>query len=415
MTTTTVQPVGTLYAPTPSTTSSSATTTAASAPAAAAATTTGSTTAPATVGNGGAAPSGSGFEATLQNKVQVAFRLTRTIAGIQRPVLDAAASPASPAGGAPPAGAVLKVDQPCRACRSPASLDAAPGQYGWQFSFFARVAGDLGEWGRPMQAAFYETGRAVADTFARQVGWSGDPVGAFLQGTQQIMPQGPAATGSFFDSLRRRAAQGLESLSSSLLAVQSGIGLPSLNGNPAQTSPLPATGALDLARLHISSVANGASPSAPTRPRPHNRAGIEITMVSGPLRADRSARAFQDPLLPPARLELTGDQSPPPAAALDFLKKFLDLVRAFLDDLGGSAAAASASGSASSSSASSSSSSSRSPSAPGTAATDAASPAVPATEGDPPFPSPAENPPAAGDAPDDHAALGDPDAPTTVI
>jgi len=202
---------------------------------------------------------------------------------------------------------------------NPAEVDGSR-VYGWQFSVFMRVNGELGDWGKALQAQFYKTSKAVAETFLNQDGWSGDPVGMLLNGTQSAMHAGQNMTADYLGSIRQAADGGLESLANSFTSWPwSGVGS---NSSTGSADPVPKSGALDLARLRVSTLGQS-SATTPSRPLPHNRNGATLIMVSAASAATPS-------------LELGSSNHTTQDAAFKFLEKFLDLVKGFISDLNSS-------------------------------------------------------------------------------
>ncbi|NLI79699.1 MAG: hypothetical protein GX442_25050 [Candidatus Riflebacteria bacterium] len=312
-------------------------------------------TSPVTTGSPARSPDsvdGAGFEATLQNKVLSAVQSAGG-AGTEAAAIVSAAAVA-PAAAVPAAGS-LAVNQPC--------ADSCPGDgpvsYSWHFSFFARVSGDLSGWGKPVQAQFYRAGQAVAETFLNQGGWQGDPVGLFLEGADRAVQTGLSGSSSFFQSIRDQAAAGFDPLADTLLGSSSLAGLGS-----SSAAGIPGSGSFDLARLRVSALTQTRQPlplantstvrtfaQASALSSPYGRV-FPLDGYPGAARATAAGTTTDSTstgstgagntetgmVRVSARLTVSGGDSQPSEAALDFLKRFLGLVSSFLDDLGGESA-----------------------------------------------------------------------------
>lgn len=121
----------------------------------------------------------------------------------------------------------------CRCTHKEEGMSGDFGGLATNFSFFVRVSGDAGQIGRETLSRFHQAAEGVSSTFLTEAGWTtADPVGAFLQGSETALLQGSDQFNGFLDEIRNAVQAGLQPLIGALSKNQ-----PLFAGIPAAFSP----------------------------------------------------------------------------------------------------------------------------------------------------------------------------------
>lgn len=160
-------------------------------------------------------------------------------AGDFRSVLDAAAAGEAKAseetvqpdaaGQADVAPKAESSDSDCSGCRKEKGADpivgtaesseasaTKSGGYAIFFSWYVRVADDVGKVESPAVRLFHDVAERISDVFLNGSGWRGNPVQALLAGTESVVRNDAGQVGSYLGSLLESAKSGLQSLVQSL-------------------------------------------------------------------------------------------------------------------------------------------------------------------------------------------------------
>ena len=160
-------------------------------------------------------------------------------AGDFRSVLDAAAAGEAKtseetvrpdaAGQADAAPTAESSDSDCSGCRKEKGADSIVGatksseasvtnngEYAIYFSWYVRVADDVGKVESPAVRLFHDVAERISDVFLNGSGWRGNPVQALLAGTESVVRNDAGQVGSYLGSLLESAKNGLQSLVQSL-------------------------------------------------------------------------------------------------------------------------------------------------------------------------------------------------------
>lgn len=121
-------------------------------------------------------------------------------------------------------------DTDCSGCRKGESADDSivdasessetselnNGGYAIYFSWYVRVAGDVGKVEAPAVQLFHDVAERISNVFLNGNGWRGNPVQALLAGTESVVRNDAGQVGSYLGSLLESAKNGLQSLVQSL-------------------------------------------------------------------------------------------------------------------------------------------------------------------------------------------------------
>jgi len=80
------------------------------------------------------------------------------------------------------------------------------------FSFFLRVSGQIGEFGKEAVQTFHRATSLVTSVFLREGGWQGDPIGVFLRASETVSNSAPEKTQSFFEDIIQAGNEGPRSI-----------------------------------------------------------------------------------------------------------------------------------------------------------------------------------------------------------
>jgi len=249
--------------------------------------------------------------------------VNNVVASITPDVADATSTKTvSPAGDF---GSVLKTaaDQETSACGETVPSDAAEqsdsvktdsasetsdsnsGAYAMTFSWYMRIADDVGKAEPPALRLFHDVAERISNVFLDSGGWSGNPIPSLLNGTESAIQSGSGQVESWMGSLLQASNSGLQSLTSALNARTSwpGFASTSLSGTSSGSagSGFGLSSLADLALVKLqygngftsglgtslsssdTSVSGSSGLSSGTvfeRPLPRNRLGGQIIMVS---------------------------------------------------------------------------------------------------------------------------------------
>jgi len=121
-------------------------------------------------------------------------------------------------------------DTDCSGCRKDDSADDSivdasessedselnNGGYAIYFSWYVRVADDVGKVESPAVQLFHDVAERISNVFLNGNGWRGNPVQALLAGTESVVRNDAGQVGSYLGSLLESAKSGLQSLVQSL-------------------------------------------------------------------------------------------------------------------------------------------------------------------------------------------------------
>lgn len=206
-------------------------------------------------------------------------------------------------------------DSDCSGCRKEKGADSIVGTaassetsvsnsggYSIYFSWYVRVAGDVGTAESPAVQLFHDVAERISDVFLNGCGWRGNPVQALLTGTESVVRNDAGRVGSFLGSLLESAKSGLQSLAQSLnngpfwpgsTSSSSGSAFSSVADTAFDTSYM---ANIALAKLQYGSISGsgisghpyglgslnglGSLASSMAKPLPNNALGGQIVMIS---------------------------------------------------------------------------------------------------------------------------------------
>lgn len=90
------------------------------------------------------------------------------------------------------------------------------GGYAIFYSWYVRVADDVGKIESPAVSLFHDVAERISNVFLNGNGWRGNPVQALLTGTEAVVRNDAGQVGSYLGSLLESAKSGLQSLVQSL-------------------------------------------------------------------------------------------------------------------------------------------------------------------------------------------------------
>lgn len=170
------------------------------------------------------------------------------------------------------------------------------GGYAIYFSWYVRVADDVGKVESPAVQLFHDVAEKISDVFLKNDGWSGNPIQALLTGTESVVQKDSAQVGSYLGSLLKATTTGLQSL---VQTLNNGILWPGSSSSSSSSSAMSSNSSListafdtsyltdiALAKLQYgnsssSSIGNSLNIEPSTaKPLPRNTLGGQIVMVS---------------------------------------------------------------------------------------------------------------------------------------
>lgn len=175
--------------------------------------------------------------------------------------------------------------------------DSNNGAYAITFSWYARIAGDVGKVEPQALKLFHDVAERITKVFLDNKGWSGNPIQSLLNGTESALQSGTGQVRSYVGSLLNATNNGLQSLVQMLngSSSSSSSSSSSLADTAFDTSYLTD---IALAKLQYGNSAsgslgkslsgsNGLGSSSSSivseltaKPLPRNRLGGQIVMVS---------------------------------------------------------------------------------------------------------------------------------------
>lgn len=90
------------------------------------------------------------------------------------------------------------------------------GGYTMFYSWYVRVADDVGKIESPAVSLFHDVAERISNVFLNGNGWRGNPIQALLTGTESVVRNDAGQVGSYLGSLLESAKSGLQSLVQSL-------------------------------------------------------------------------------------------------------------------------------------------------------------------------------------------------------
>lgn len=167
--------------------------------------------------------------------------------------------------------------------------DSQTGGYAIYYSWYVRVAGDVGKVESPALQLFHDVAERISSVFLKNDGWSGNPVQALLTGTESVVQRGSGQVGSYLGSLLNATNSGLQSLIQTLNGGMLWPGSsPSSSSSSGSSSSSLASTAFDtsyltditLAKLQYGNQSSSSSGASTARPLPRNRMGGQLVMIS---------------------------------------------------------------------------------------------------------------------------------------